>query len=162
MAFTYDAGLRIRPPEPLPECVEGMSAQDYFALVLSQCSLESATSAENNSGDSAPTPFNIGQIQADVARNTASITTLSTEVAEVQEAVGDVQGTFTGGTKSYAIGATSVSLGFPTAGEWHVAIAPVGVAAASVVVAINQSGFTITFTAAAAAGAFSWVAFKSA
>jgi len=161
MAFTYSAGLRIRPPEPMPECVEGMSPQDYFALVLAQSSLESATSAENNSGDSAPTPFNLGQIQNDISRNATDIDAVETDVSELDTRVDGIEGTFAGGLEFYSEADISAVVGLPSAGNWSVAITPIGVVLVNMVIdALSQNSFTVSFDAAPSAGSFSWVAFK--
>lgn len=160
MAFTYDAGLRIRPPEPMPDCLAGESAQDYFSRVLSQCSLESATTSENNSGDSAPTPFNLGQIQADVARNAADIDTLETQVGELETSVTSLQGVVAAGSITYANGATSANGVFPSDGGWRVVVTPVGQALTGVYTTVSTSSFTVTFAAAGAAGILHWIAYK--
>lgn len=160
MAFTYDAGLRIRPPEPMPDCLAGESPQDYFARVLSQCSLESATSAENNSGDSAPTPFNIGQIQADVARNAADIDTLETQVGELETSVEALQGVVAAGSAAYASGATTLTVALPSDGGWRVVVTPVNQTLAGLYITVSSSSFTATFGAAGAAGVLHWMAYK--
>jgi hypothetical protein len=160
MAFTYDAGLRIRPPEPMPECISGESPQDYFSRVLSQCALESATSAENNSGDSAPTPFNLGQIQADIERNSADIDELETSVGTLQTDVSGLQAQFASGSVQYANGATSATAAFPDAGAWRVFITPVAQALAGLYITVNDASFSANFSAAGAAGSFQWFAIK--
>jgi hypothetical protein len=161
MAFTYDAGLRIRPPEPMPQCLAGESPQDYFSRVLAQCALESATTSENNSGDSAPTPFNLGQIQADVARNTADIDTLETQVGDIQTTVDALDGKVVGGVVQFASGATTAVAAFPDSGAWRVVATPVDVALTGFYISVNDLTFVATFAAAASAGSISWIAVKA-
>lgn len=160
MAFTYDAGLRIRPPEPMPVCLAGESPQDYFSRVITQCSLESATSSENNSGDSAPTPFNIGQIQADVARNAADIDTLETSVGDLETKVENLEEKVISGSVAFASGATSAAVPFPNSGAWNVVTTP-SVALAGYYVTVTDISWVATFTAAGAAGTIQWVAVKA-
>lgn len=161
MAFVYDAGLRIRPPEPMPACVEGETAQDYFARVLAQCQLESATSAENASGDSAPTPFNLGQVQQDVERNTADIDALETEVNGLQSEVEGLTGNIVAGSVSYGLGATASGGSLPSEGTWKVFITPVGQALADLFVTASATSFAVTFGATAAAGSYNYLAVKA-
>jgi len=89
--MTYTSGLRLRVPEPLPECEDGETPQQYFARILAQTAIESATSAENTTGDSSPTPFNLGQVQLDVSN-------LQTDVGELQTDMSAVQSTVAGHT----------------------------------------------------------------
>lgn len=145
----------------MPDCLVGESPQDYFSRVLAQCGIESATSSENNSGDSAPTPFNIGQIQSDVARNAADIDTLEGQVGELETQVNDVAARIASGHVTYDEGDTEVNVGFPSSGDWHASVTPTGVVPSDVVMSTNQSGFTITFAAAASTGGFSWTAIKA-
>ena len=160
MAFTYDAGLRIRPPEPMPACVPGEAAQDYFARVLPQCGIESATTSENNSGDSAPTPFNLGQVQQDMARNAEDIDALTKQVNDMQTTVDDLDGKVAGGVVQFASGATNVVGAFPESGAWRVTATPVGVALTGFYITVNDLTFVATFSAAASAGAISWNAVR--
>jgi hypothetical protein len=160
MAFTYDAGLRIRPPEPMPDCLAGESSQDYFSRALTQCSIESATTSENSSGDSAPTPFNLGQIQADVARNTADIDTLETQVGDLETSVTALQGVVAAGSATYASGATTVTAVLPSDGGWRVVVTPVNQTLDGLYITVSSSSFTATFTAAGAAGLLHWLAYK--
>lgn len=160
MAFVYSAGLRIRSPEPMPACLAGEAPQDYFARVLAACQIESATTSENNSGDSAPTPFNLGQIQADVARNAADIDALETQVGDMQTTVDDLDGKVVGGVIQFASGATTAVGAFPESGAWRVTATPVGVALAGFFITVNDLTFVATFTAAASAGSLSWNAVK--
>lgn len=160
MSFVYDAGLRIRPPEPMPDCLAGESPQDYFSRVLSQCSLESATSSENNSGDSAPTPFNLGQIQADVARNAADIDALETQVGELETSVSNLTGQVISGSVAFAEGATTATVPFPDSGSWNVVTTP-SVALSGYYVTVSSLSFVATFSAAAAAGSIQWIAVRA-
>lgn len=160
MAFLYDAGLRIRPPEPMPECIAGETPQDYFSRVLTQCSLESATSAENNSGDSAPTPFNLGQVQADVARNTADINALEQSVGDIQTTLSSNEGRLASGSVSYALGATTAAGSFPAEGSWKAFFTPIGQKLDDFHASVGNNSFTVTFAATAAAGTFDWFAIR--
>ena len=161
MAFTYTAGLRIRTPEPMPECVSGETPQQYFARVLSLCQIESATTSENNSGDSAPTPFNLGQIQADVARNTEAIDALETQVGDLSTSVAAATDKVLSGTVTYPTGATTVSVAFPDSGSWNVVVTPAGQALSGLYLTVSSTNFVATFSAAGAAGSLQWVAIKS-
>ena len=134
MGFTYDAGLRIRPPEPMP--------------------------AENNSGDSAPTPFNLGQIQADIARNTEDITGLETDVSQLQTDVSSIQNNLASGVVQYANGATTFTAAFPDDGAWRVFVTPIGQALTGLYVTVSSSSFVATFSAAGAAVSAQWLAIK--
>jgi hypothetical protein len=160
MAFTYDAGLRIRPPEPMPDCLTGETPQDYFARVLTQCSLESATSAENASGDSAPTPFNIGQIQSDVARNTADIAELTTEVGDLTTKVDALEIKFASGTVSYGANSTQAAESLPSTGTWRVMLSPLGQALPGLYVVVATSSFVAHFETIANAGSIAYFAYR--
>jgi hypothetical protein len=162
MSFLYDAGLRIRPPQPMPECVEGESAQDYFARVLAECSLESATTAENASGDSAPTPFNIGQLQSDIAQAQEDIETLQTSDTEQQASLDAIDGQIATGVGTYALGDTTVSIAFPSSGTWRVFVMALGQALTTPFVNnVSATTAVVNFGAAGAAGSFNWLAVKS-
>lgn len=166
MPFVYDAGLRIRPPEPMPECREGMSPQEYFALAFAQCSIESATSPENASGDSAPTPFNLGQVQQDIQRNTADIDALETDVGDLEVAVGNLNGRLASGVVPFDAGDMQVVVALPSStvpGNWAVSVTPMGGEGLGGlhISSLTPSGFTVTFDAAASSGSLSWVAIKS-
>ena len=163
MAFTYDAGLRIRPPEPMPECIEGESPQNYFERVLAQCSIESATSAENTSGDSAPTPFNLGQVQHDLDQAQEDINDLEDSDASQQTDIDRLKNNVAMGTSTFESGSTSVTVSLPSEGSWRIlGIVPLEEALKDVFVNnVGLTSFTINYTAATAAGAFSWLAMKS-
>jgi hypothetical protein len=144
----------------MPECMAGESAQDYFSRILAQCALESATSAENTSGDSAPTPFNIGQIQADVARNTADIDVLETDVAGIQSTVDTLNGQLVTGIVQYSTGATSSVQALPEVATWRVFVTPNGQPLVDLYVNVTASSFTALYDATAAAGSFTYLAVK--
>jgi len=162
MAFTYDAGLRIRPPEPMPDCMEGESAQDYFSRVLAQSAIESATTAENASGDSAPTPFNIGQVQSDVAQLQADVVELEDTVADHTTKINNFTDGYVTGVESFSTGATSVTPVFPSAGIWRICgIVPLEQELTGLFVTnISESSFKINFGAVAANGSLHWAAKK--
>jgi hypothetical protein len=146
----------------MPECEAGETPQQYFARVLTQCSLESATTAENSSGDSSATPFNIGQIQHDLAQAQEDITALENSDTTQQASLDTLVGQVVGGTENYALAATSVIVNLPSTGTWVIGgITPQEQAMTGVFV--NQktaSGFKVNFDAAAAAGTFDWIAIK--
>ena len=163
--MTYTSGLRLRVPEPLPECEDGETPQQYFARILAQTAIESATSAENTTGDSSPTPFNLGQVQLDVSN-------LQTDVDALQDDMTSAQATIAGHTAQLiqiqaqeasiysnvidlATGATSVLVTLPSSGIWDiVAISgPVQYLAQLKVLEILASSFTLSWQPAANAGA---------
>jgi hypothetical protein len=161
MAFTFNAGLRIRPPEPLPACVDGMSAQDYFSLVLSLCSLESATTAENASGDPAPTPFNLGQIQSDLAVAQEDIVALQNSDLNQQTAIDEMQGQFASGVGEFATGDTQTVIELPEDGVWRVFVQATNAELPGLFVDnVSATSATVHFTAATTAGNFFWFAIK--
>lgn len=130
--MTYTSGLRLRVPEPLPECEDGETPQQYFARILAQTAIESATSAENTTGDSSPTPFNLGQVQLDVSN-------LQTDVDELQTDMTSAQATIAIHTAQITVlqtGGSSIASGledlvtsslthtvyYPSAGTWDVVL----------------------------------------
>lgn len=144
----------------MPECISGESPQDYFSRVLSQCALESATTAENASGDSAPTPFNIGQIQSDLAQAQTDIEALQTSDGEQQTSIDTLTAQIACGVQTYAISSTSAAVAFPSEGTWKVVVTPIGQTLAAMWISISASSFTLNYTSAGAAGSFSWIAVK--
>lgn len=147
----------------MPDCAAGESAQDYFARVLAQCSLESATSAENTSGDSTPTPFNLGQIQNDLARAQEDIDqletdvgTLQTDVTTLQTTVGELNTQSAAGTANYLTSDTSVEVALPGTGSWRAFVMPINKALDGLYVTMDVSSFTIHFDAAASDGSVYW------
>jgi len=172
--MTYTSGLRLRVPEPLPECEDGETPQQYFARILAQTAIESATSAENTSGDSAPTPFNLGQVQLDVSN-------LQTDVDELQTDMTSAQATISTHTSQIATlqaevisvhsdmvdiptGATSVTVLLPDSGTWSV----VGMPGTQVlgqlrISEVTINSFTATWQSAVTAGAtFYYIAHRRA
>jgi hypothetical protein len=162
MAFTYDAGLRIRPPEPMPDCLEGESAQDYFSRVLVQSAIESATTAENASGDSAPTPFNIGQVQSDLAQLQEDVAELEDSVADLTIKVNNLTDGDASGIETYVTGNTLVEVSLPSNGNWRVlgVVANESALANIFVNSLSVASFVINFDAAVAEGSVTWHARK--
>ena len=173
--MTYTSGLRLRVPEPLPECEDGETPQQYFARILAQTAIESATSAENTTGDSAPTPFNLGQVQLDVsnlqtdvdelqtdmtaaqttlAQHTAEITVLQTEEASIASGLEDI-----------VLSATQQTVYYPSAGTWDVVLisGALDVLGDLHVLENYLDRFVAKWTGGAAAGAtLYWIAHKRA
>ncbi len=162
MAFLYDAGLRLRAPEPMPECVAGESPQDYFSRVLAEVAIESATTAENTSGDSAPTPFNLGQVQSDIEQAQQDITALQTSDTEQDTAIEDLTGGIATGITNYASADTTAVISFPEDGVWRIGmIMPLEQEITGVfVTGISSSQATINFDSPGSAGSFHWTAFR--
>ena len=173
--MTYTSGLRLRVPEPLPECEDGETPQQYFARILAQTAIESATSAENTTGDSSPTPFNLGQVQLDVSN-------LQTDVGELQTDMTSVQSTLAQHTAEITVlqtEETSIASGleelvtsslthtvyYPTAGTWDVILSSGSLdVLGDLQVFENYSDrFVAKWTGTAAAGAtLYWIAHKRA
>lgn len=173
--MTYTSGLRLRVPEPLPECEDGETPQQYFARILAQTAIESATSAENTTGDSSPTPFNLGQVQLDVSN-------LQTDVDELQTDMTSAQATIAGHTveitalqsegASVASGLAELvtsslthTVYYPSAGTWDVVLSSGALDVLSdLQVFENYSDrFVAKWTGTAAAGAtLYWIAHKRA
>lgn len=147
----------------MPECIEGESPQDYFSRVLAQCSLESATTAENSSGDSAPTPFNLGQVQNDLAQAQADIVELQNSDAAQDTSIENLTENDATGVATYGLGDTSVNVSLPSGGgNWRViGIVPLEQTLTSVFVNnVGANSFAINFGATAAAGSLNWHAKK--
>lgn len=122
MANAYIEGLRIETPEGFTP-LAGETFTEASLRLLSQCRIGSATSAENDSGPSAPTAENIGQLQNDVAAIDNRVKTLEgqqdtlTDLGErvtTLEKVKDVYGVLSGLT------GTSGTVTLPNTGTWIV------------------------------------------
>lgn len=163
--MTYTSGLRLRVPEPLPECEDGETPQQYFARILAQTSIESATSAENTTGDSAPTPFNLGQVQLDVSNlqtdvdelqtdMTAAQTTISSHTAQLIQLQAEEASIYSN-VIDLVTGSTSVLVTLPSSGIWDiVAISgPIQYLAQLKVLEVLSSSFTLSWQPTANAGA---------
>lgn len=122
---SYIQGLRIETPDGItPQAGESMQA--FLARYLSQCQIGSAVSSDNNSGPSAPTADNIGQLQTDVKALTDrvkvleddqdDVTALDTRVDALEE-VKIVSGVLSG------LSGTSDTLTLPSEGNWIVVAA---------------------------------------
>jgi hypothetical protein len=171
--MTYSSGLRLRAPEPMPECADGETPQHYYARILSQTSIESATSAENTTGDSSPTPFNLGQIQQDIGDLKEDVDELESDVATLQTQVAtntstiasfqDLAGSIASNMEELVAGTTNITIAFPTPGLWDV-VATAGAADKLLelhVTFINQTQFTLSWKTACVAGAtVYWIAIR--
>lgn len=163
--MTYTSGLRLRVPEPLPECEDGETPQQYFARILAQTAIESATSAENTTGDSSPTPFNLGQVQLDVSNLQTDVDELQTDMTSVQTTIADhttqliqlqaEEASVYSNVIDLVTGSTSVLVNLPAAGIWDiVAISgPIQYLAQLKVLEILASSFTLSWQPAANLGA---------
>ena len=128
--MTYTSGLRLRVPEPLPECEDGETPQQYFARILAQTAIESATSAENTTGDSAPTPFNLGQVQLDVSNLQTDVDALQDDMTSAQATIAQhttqiaalelEESSIVSGVIDVPAGLTTISQVLPSAGVWDV------------------------------------------
>ena len=156
--MTYTSGLRLRVPEPLPECEDGETPQQYFARILAQTAIESATSAENTTGDSSPTPFNLGQVQLDVSNlqtdvdelqtdMTSAQTTIATHTAQIIELQVEETSIYSG-VVDVPAAATEISVALPTSGLWDVVAisGPVYAFSNLKVLEILASSFKLTWT----------------
>ena len=163
--MTYTSGLRLRVPEPLPECEDGETPQQYFARILAQTAIESATSAENTTGDSSPTPFNLGQVQLDVSNlqtdvdalqddmsaAQSTIATHTTQITELQSA----EASIFSGVVDVAAAATDITVTLPSSGIWDVVAisGPIYAFSNLKVLEILASSFKLTWTGNPSAGA---------
>lgn len=130
--MTYTSGLRLRVPEPLPECEDGETPQQYFARILAQTAIESATSAENTTGDSAPTPFNLGQVQLDVSNLQTDVDELQTDMTSAQATIAihtaqitvlqTQEASVASGLEDIVLGTTTHTVYFPSSGTWDVVL----------------------------------------
>lgn len=130
--MTYTSGLRLRVPEPLPECEDGETPQQYFARILAQTAIESATSAENTTGDSSPTSFNLGQVQLDVSNLQTDVGELQTDMTSAQATIATHTAQITvlqtqeasvaSGLEDIVLGTTIHTVYFPSSGTWDVVL----------------------------------------
>ena len=163
--MTYTSGLRLRVPEPLPECEDGETPQQYFARILAQTAIESATSAENTTGDSSPTPFNLGQVQLDVSNLQTDVDELQTDMTSAQATIANhtaqltqiqaeeasIQSNFV----DIPTGSTTIVVPLPSAGIWDVVAigGPVQHLNSLHISEILSSSFTAKWTGSSSAGA---------
>lgn len=130
--MTYTSGLRLRVPEPLPECEDGETPQQYFARILAQTAIESATSAENTTGDSSPTPFNLGQVQLDVSNLQTDVDELQTDMTSAQTTIAKHTAQITvlqtqeasvaSGLEELVTSSLTHTIYYPSAGTWDVVL----------------------------------------
>ena len=163
--MTYTSGLRLRVPEPLPECEDGETPQQYFARILAQTAIESATSAENTTGDSSPTPFNLGQVQLDVSNLQTDVDELQTDMTAAQTTISShtaqliqiqaQEASIYSNVIDLVTGSTSVLVTLPSSGIWDiVAISgPIQYLAQLKVLEVLSSSFTLSWQPTANAGA---------
>jgi hypothetical protein len=163
--MTYTSGLRLRVPEPLPECEDGETPQQYFARILAQTAIESATSAENTTGDSSPTPFNLGQVQLDVSNLQTDVDELQTDMTAAQTTISShtaqliqiqaQEASIYSNVIDLVTGSTSVLVTLPSSGIWDiVAISgPIQYLAQLKVLEVLSSSFTLSWLPTANAGA---------
>lgn len=164
-ATSFIAGLTIRGPEgfePLP----GESFSETLNRWGDQSSIESATSSENNSGSSAPTAENIGQIQTDLGVLEDKVTALEgdrTEITAVSDRVTALEEhpVISG---SIAASGTTVTVNFPSNGAWQIVPAAVGNPLPGLYVStVLQGSATFVWTDAAPVGtSIHYIAKKSA
>lgn len=173
--MTYTSGLRLRVPEPLPECEDGETPQQYFARILAQTAIESATSAENTTGDSSPTPFNLGQVQLDVSNLQTDVDELQTDMTSAQATIAVHTAEITtlqsegssiaSGLAELVTSSLTHTIYYPSAGTWDVVLSSGALDVLSdLQVFENYSDrFVAKWTGTAAAGAtLYWIAHKRA
>jgi len=173
--MTYTSGLRLRVPEPLPECEDGETPQQYFARILAQTAIESATSAENTTGDSAPTPFNLGQVQLDVSNLQTDVDELQTDMTSAQATIAQhttqivaleiEAASLVSGTAALVTGTTQTIVMLPSSGVWDVVLTSGQISHLNGlrVLELQEDRFTAIWTGGAADGAsFFWIAHKRA
>jgi hypothetical protein len=171
--MTYTSGLRLRVPEPLPECEDGETPQQYFARILAQTAIESATSAENTSGDSAPTPFNLGQVQLDVSNLQTDVDELQTDMTSAQATIAQhttqiaaieaEEASIASGMADIPTGVLQVTVPLPSAGVWDVVLTAGQVSHLNnlQVSELQADSFTAKWTTQSVAGAtLFWIAHK--
>jgi hypothetical protein len=171
--MTYTSGLRLRVPEPLPECEDGETPQQYFARILAQTAIESATSAENTTGDSAPTPFNLGQVQLDVSNLQTDVDELQTDMTSAQATIAQhttqiaalqtEESSIASGMVDIPTGASQATVSLPSAGVWDVVLTAGQVAHLGnlQVLELQADNFTAKWTSNNIAGCtFFWIAHK--
>ena len=163
--MTYTSGLRLRVPEPLPECEDGETPQQYFARILAQTAIESATSAENTTGDSSPTPFNLGQVQLDVSNLQTDVDELQTDMSAVQSTVAGHtaqliqiqanEASIYSGIVDVPAATTEILVTLPSSGIWDVVAisGPVYAFSNLKVLEVMASSFKLTWTGNPSAGA---------
>ncbi len=163
--MTYTSGLRLRVPEPLPECEDGETPQQYFARILAQTAIESATSAENTTGDSSPTPFNLGQVQLDVSNLQTDVDELQTDMTSAQTTIAQhttqiaaleaEESTLISGVIDVPTGVSLVLQTLPSTGVWDVVAisGPIYHFSSLKVLEILASSFTLGWTGNSVAGA---------
>jgi hypothetical protein len=173
--MTYTSGLRLRVPEPLPECEDGETPQQYFARILAQTAIESATSAENTTGDSSPTPFNLGQVQLDVSNlqtdvgelqtdMTAAQTTLAQHTTEIT-ALQSEEFSIASGLEELVTSSLTHTVYYPSSGTWDVVLSSGALDVLSDLQVFENYAdrFVAKWTGTAAAGAtLYWIAHKRA
>jgi len=173
--MTYTSGLRLRVPEPLPECEDGETPQQYFARILAQTAIESATSAENTSGDSAPTPFNLGQVQLDVSNLQTDVDELQTDMTSAQTTIAQhtaqiaaieaEEASIVSGLVDIPTSSTTIIVTLPALGVWDVVLTagPLDVLDKLHVYELFADKFTAKWQTASAVGAtLFWIAHKRA
>ena len=173
--MTYTSGLRLRVPEPLPECEDGETPQQYFARILAQTAIESATSAENTTGDSAPTPFNLGQVQLDVSNLQTDVGELQTDMTAAQATIAQhtmeitalqsEEAAIASGLAELVTSSLTHTVYYPTAGTWDVVLSSgaLDVLGDLQVFENYADRFVAKWTGTAAAGAtLYWIAHKRA
>lgn len=163
MAFPYASGLRLRSPEPPPTCVDGEPTVELIARMIDATSIESATSSENNPGDSTPTPFNLGEVQNDIVELTDRVEAAEVASTAAIAGVTTLLGQIRFGEASYLTGATELVVQLLSAGTWTVVITSVTTALNNLVLdpqVGNATSFRATFGAAGSNGKLSYIAIK--
>jgi len=173
--MTDTSGLRLRVPEPLPECEDGETPQQYFARILAQTAIESATSAENTTGDSSPTPFNLGQVQLDVSNLQTDVDELQTDMTAAQTTITQHTAAITvlqteeasiaSGLEELVTSSLTHTVYYPSSGTWDVVLTSGALDVLSDLQVFENYAdrFVAKWTGTAAAGAtMYWIAHKRA
>jgi hypothetical protein len=163
MANSFIAGLKIRTPDGFT-VVEAEQIVPLLERYIPQCVIESATSEDNNSGKSAPTAENIGQLQNDVDSLENRITVLEDAEGDVTTLKEDVKtlqdGRPAGGVIS-GISGTSATVSLPSSDAWVVTATPFGGKLDDFYMSVAGATLTFHWSNSPSAGtAIHWTAHK--
>lgn len=130
--------------------------QAFLARYLSQCQIGSAVSSDNNSGPSAPTADNIGQLQTDVSGLTDRVKKLEDDqddVAAIDKRVKALEDVEFVAKVASGLSGTSETVTLPSEGNWIVTATCVNGALADLYHNIFTNKVVFHWTGAAPTGA---------